>query len=132
MQQRIVNHSRPLPSPETNDFWRAVDQRKLMISRCADCQGASFYPRPFCPHCGSDKTHLEQVSGKGSIYSFSVMRKAEQPYVIAYVQLEEGPCLLTNIAGCDFGELEIGLNVRLEFAETNDPGLLLPVFVPAE
>lgn len=119
----------PLPSPETEPFWDAARQGRLLLKRCGQCGEAHFYPRPFCPFCFSDKTRWEDASGDATIYSFSIMRRAAEPYAIAYVTLAEGPTMMTNIVDCDFDKLRIGQKVRLVMA-ASDGGAPVPMFTP--
>ena len=98
----------PQPNPETQAFWKAAEEGKLMIGRCTACGEAHYYPRVICPFCFSDKTELQQASGNGTIYTYSVMRRAPIPYAIAYVTLSEGPAMMTNIVDCDLDQIRIG------------------------
>ncbi len=120
----------PLVDPETEEFWAAVDEGKLLVRTCRACIKAHHYPRTICPHCGSDDTYFQEGSGKGVIYSYSVMRRAPEPYAIAYVTLDEGPSMLTNIVDCDFDSLSIGQAVQVQFQETEGDGPAVPVFTP--
>ena len=95
----------PTPTPETAPFWEAAAKGKLLVKRCTACGRAHHYPRPLCPFCGSDRTELRDSAGRGVVYSFSVMRRATPPYVIAYVTLDEGPTMMTNLVDCDFDAL---------------------------
>ena len=122
----------PLTDPETQAYWDAIDQGKLLVRTCKSCGKAHHYPRSICPHCGSDDTHFVEGSGKGTIYTYSVMRRAPIPYAIAYVTLEEGPHMLTNIVDCDFDQLSIGQQVQVKFLETEGEGPAVPVFAPVE
>jgi uncharacterized OB-fold protein len=92
---------------------------------------AHHYPRTMCPFCASADTAWERASGDGVIYSFSVMRQAPVPYVIAYVTLAEGPTMMTNIVEADAAAIRIGQQVELTFAAT-DGGPPVPVFRPRE
>ena len=84
-----------------------------------------------CPHCGSKDVKLVPASGKGEIYSWSVLRRAKPPFAIAYVTLEEGPTMMTNIIDCDLDSLTIGQKVELKFSATEDPnGPPVPTFKP--
>ena len=78
----------------------------------------------------SDRTEWREGSGQATIYSFSVMQRAPVPYAIAYVTLEDGPTMMTNIVDCDFSALRIGQQVRLIFKPTED-GPPVPMFTPA-
>ena len=127
-QRKITS---PLIDPETEEYWNAIDDGKLLVRTCKACSKAHHYPRTICPNCGSDDTHFIEASGRGVIYTYSVMRRAPVPYAIAYVTLEEGPHMLTNIVDCDFDQLEIGQKVTVTFQETEGEGPSVPVFTPA-
>jgi uncharacterized OB-fold protein len=119
----------PQPNPETQAYWDGAAKGKLMIKRCAACGEYHHYPRALCPFCFSDRTEWREASGRGAIYSFSVMQRAPAPYAIAYVALEEGPTMMTNLVDCDFGALKIGQKVKVAFKPT-DGGPPLPMFTP--
>jgi uncharacterized protein len=129
MQSQERKIQAPQPNPETKPFWDAAAEEKLMIGKCADCGATHFYPRAVCPNCFSDKTELQQASGRGTIYTFSVMRRTPAPYAIAYVTLAEGPTMMTNIVDCDLDQIRIGQAVRLVFKPT-DGGPPVPMFTP--
>jgi uncharacterized protein len=120
----------PTPTPETEAFWKAAADGKFMLRRCTACGKAHWYPRAICPWCMSDKTEWVEASGRGRIYTFSVMRRAPEPYAIGYVTLEEGPSMLTNFVDCDFDKLRIGQSVKLKFTPS-DGGPPVPTFTPA-
>ena len=119
----------PTPTPETQPFWDAAAKGTLIVKRCAACGKSHHYPRPMCPFCGSDRTEWKDATGQGVIYSFSVMRRAAPPYVIAYVTLDEGPTIMTGLVDCDFDALRIGQPVRVVFARS-DGGPPVPMFTP--
>ncbi|MDP1692013.1 MAG: Zn-ribbon domain-containing OB-fold protein [Burkholderiaceae bacterium] len=120
----------PTVYPETQAFWDAAREGRLLVKQCEDCGEHHHYPRAACPFCGSLRTQWHQASGRGTIYSFSVMRRAEVPYVIAYVTLEEGPTMMSNIIDADFDAVHIGQSVTVRF-QASDGGPPLPVFAPA-
>jgi uncharacterized OB-fold protein len=120
----------PTPTPETEAFWKAAAEGRFMLRRCAACGKAHWYPRAICPYCMSDKTEWVEASGRGRIYTFSIMRRAPEPYAIGYVTLDEGPSMLTNFVDCDFDALRIGQSVRLKFIST-EGGPPVPTFTPA-
>jgi uncharacterized OB-fold protein len=121
--------SAPTPTPETQPFWDAAARGRLIVKRCTACSRTHHYPRPICPFCGSDRTEWKDASGLGVIYSFSVMRRASPPYVIAYVTLEEGPTIMTGLVDCDFDALRIGQPVRVVWKDS-DGGPPVPMFTP--
>ncbi|HJQ59510.1 MAG TPA: Zn-ribbon domain-containing OB-fold protein [Vineibacter sp.] len=121
--------SAPSVSSETQAYWDAAAQGKLLVRKCTACGEAHHYPRTICPFCFSDKTEWVTASGKGTVYSYSVMRRAPVPYVLAYVTLAEGPSMMTNIVDCDIDKVRIGQDVKVVFKPT-DGGPPLPMFTP--
>jgi len=122
-----------MPSPainaENKPYFDAAAQGKLLIKRCTACGKRHFYPRAICPHCFSERTEWQEARGTGTIYSYSVMRHGT-PFAIAYVTLEEGVTMLTNIVDCDLDGLRIGMKVSVVFAAT-EGGAPVPMFRPA-
>jgi uncharacterized OB-fold protein len=127
-QQRKI--AAPAVNLETQPFWDATAQGKLLIKKCTACGEPHFYPRGHCPFCFSDKTEWVEASGNGTIYTYSVMRRAPIPYAIAYVTLAEGPTMMTNIVDCDLDSIKIGQAVRLIF-RPSEGGAPVPMFTPA-
>ena len=80
----------PEANPETRPFWEAATAGRLLIGKCKSCGKPHYYPRAICPLCGSDATEWVPASGRGAVYSYSVMRRVPVPYALAYVTLEEG------------------------------------------
>lgn len=126
--QRVVHG--PHSNPETAPYWEAANRGTLLIKTCEACGEIHFYPRALCPFCFSDRTVWQEASGRGVIYSFSVMRRAPVPYALAYVTLAEGPSMMTNIVDCDLDAIRIGQAVRVVF-KPSDSGQLVPMFTPA-
>ncbi len=136
-----MSESQPLPAPapdvnpETAPFWAATARGELLVKQCEDCAGLIWYPRSVCPECGSPRTRWQPVSGRGRVYSYTVNHRGEGryrdrgPYVLAYVELDEGPRLMTNIVGAGEGELAVGLPVEVTFHDTGE-GSALPRFQP--
>jgi uncharacterized OB-fold protein len=73
----------------------------------------------------------EQASGRGKLYAFSTLVRATPPYTIAYVTLEEGPTMMTNIVDADPNELAIGQEVTVAFRPAED-GIPVPCFIPVK
>jgi uncharacterized OB-fold protein len=135
--------SKPLPAitTEAKPFWDAAAQQKLMIQRCQDCHAWVWTPRPSCNECGSEKIEWTQMSGKGEVYSFTVIRQVvgraasksfepDIPYVIAWVDLDEGPRLITNVIGCPVEAVKLGMKVTVQFEKASEK-VWLPKFKPA-
>ena len=126
---------RPIPAPavtlESKPFFDAAAEGKFLIKRCTACGEAHWYPRAMCPFCHSDKTVWEESKGEGVVYSFSIMRKSPTgPYALAYVTLDEGPNVMTNIVDVAPDDLKIGQRVKVRLQPT-EGGPPVPVFVPA-
>ena len=120
----------PVVNAETKAFWDAARQNRFLIPVCTACGKAHWYPRAICPVCADDKIAWREASGRGTIYTYSVMRRVREPYAIAHVTLAEGPTMLTNIVDCDFDKLYIGQPVAVVFQETEN-GPPAPMFRPA-
>jgi uncharacterized protein len=124
--------SAPLPVPGLSDdpvarpFWDAVEQGRLLLERCASCQAVIWYPRGFCPRCGSTATDWIEASGQGTVYSYTVVRRSFgafaplTPYVVAYIELAEGPRILSNVVGVRPDEVAIGMPVELAVEKPED------------
>ena len=120
----------PVVTAESKAFFDAARQNRFMIPVCSACGKPHWYPRAICPFCASDRVQWREASGRGTIYSYSVMRRAKDPYVIAHVTLAEGPTMLTNIVEADADEVHIGQAVTVVFQDT-DGGPPTPMFKPA-
>ena len=121
----------PDQSPETKPYWDAAAKGQLLVKKCNACGELHYYPRSICPFCFSGDTAWLAASGKGTIYSYSVMRRVPVPYVVAYVTLAEGPTMITNIVDCDPNAVRIGQAVTVTF-KPSDGGPPVPMFTPAE
>ncbi|MEZ5233784.1 MAG: Zn-ribbon domain-containing OB-fold protein [Acidimicrobiia bacterium] len=126
------------PSPVTRPFWEATAEGRFLFQRCGACGAAIFYPRPACNVCGGDDLRWEQASGDATVHTFSIARRpthpkftGDEPYVVAIVELAEGPHVTTNIVGCDPEDVRIGMAVRLTFEDVGPDGFALPLFEPA-
>lgn len=127
----------PQPSPTSLPFWAAAKRHALALQRCASCEKFVFYPRTICPHCGAEDLVWQEASGRGSVYSFTVARRPtmrpfepDVPYVIAIVELEEGPRMTTNIVGCSPEAVHVGMAVQAAFDDVT-PEVTLVKFQPA-
>ena len=96
----------PPKSPDNEEFWDAINEGKLLIPRCKDTNQFFWYPRKISPYTLSGNVEWIEASGSGIIYTYSVMRRADPQYVIAYVTLDEGITMMTNIVECDPETLE--------------------------
>jgi uncharacterized OB-fold protein len=124
--RKIAN---PRRDPESAPYWAAAERGVLLLKRCRACGQLHYFPRPLCPFCMSADTEWVEAKGQGEIYSFSVLRRAAPPYALAYVTLDEGVRVLTNIVDCDFDALRIGQRVSLAF-QRSENGSPVAMFAP--
>lgn len=124
----------PIPDQDSTPFWEATGAGKLLVQHCKACGRNQLYPRLYCRYCHGDDLGWEEASGRGRIYSVTVVRRAPSPafadavpYPIALVELEEGPRLMANILDAEPGEAGIGRPVTLDWIPVAD-GLSLPAF----
>jgi uncharacterized OB-fold protein len=122
----------PLPAPNADSapYWEGAKAGKLMLQRCADCGAVRFPPRHLCTACWSERTDWIEASGRGSVHSFTVIHRAPAPafaervpYVVALIDLAEGPRMLANIVGTDSGNIAIDESVHLCFEPRGDGAL---------
>jgi len=114
---------------ESEAFWQAANEGRYLVKKCRACDEAHYYPRRVCPFCQSDDTEWIEASGRGTIYTYSVMRRAPVPYAIAYVTLAEGPTVMSNLVECDLDALGIGQAVEVTFRQ-DEAGQAIPMFRP--
>ncbi len=118
----------PNINPETEAYWAAANRGQLMLARCGGCDKRHHYPRALCPFCFSDDITLEPAAGGGRIYTVSPTRRGvPTPYAIAYVTLDEGVTVLTNIVDADLDALRVDQPVRLVFVASRN-GQQVPMF----
>jgi hypothetical protein len=136
-QYKIYRPHLPIPDAETEPYWAGARDGKLMLKRCRSCDRPFFYPRSHCPRCWSSDTDWIQASGRGTIYSFTVIAHHDVPpfkywipYVVALVELAEGPRLVTHVVGVEPAAVRVGQPVEVVF-ERIDDAITLPKFGPA-
>jgi uncharacterized OB-fold protein len=127
----------PEPTPETEEFWAGARRGELRIQRCNTCGNAYFFPRPFCPLCSSKDVAWFTASGRGKLYSYVINHRPaygfqdDVPYVIAVVQLDEGPRMMTNIIGVEPTPERLPIDLPVEVTwEKQDDTITLPLFRP--
>ena len=130
---------RPRPMNETlsKPFWEATKRHELVLPRCRTCSKIFFYPREQCPNCYSSDLDWTQVSGKGRLYTFTVVHQTahpafqpESPHIYAIIQLNEGPRMPSNLIGCEIEDARIDMAVEAVFDDASDEYTLVK-FRPA-
>jgi uncharacterized OB-fold protein len=134
---REIRHPAPSADWETRPYWEGAARGELVLQRCRRCGAVQHRPRALCVACLEGDVEHFVASGRGTVYTFTVTHQNQAagfreacPYVLAYVELEEGPRLLTNVVGCEPGAVRVGLPVRVTFAPTEGE-FPVPVFRPA-
>ena len=136
-----AGYSKPLPIPAntelTRPFWEATRDHKLVMPRCKTCSDLFFYPREVCPNCLSSDLEWVAVSGRGRVYSYTVVHQAanpafreDTPHVYAIVQLDEGPKMVSNLVECAIEDVEVDMPVTAVFDDVT-PEVTLVKFRPA-
>ncbi len=120
----------PQESPDNKPFWDAAREGKLLVARCNDTARFFMYPRRVSPFTLSNNVEMVEAKGTGEIYSYSIAR-GKEPFCVAYVRLDEGPIMLTNIVDTDLDALEVGQRVRVVFVASENSGAPVPMFTPA-
>jgi len=133
----MSDYIKPLPrqSPTSRPYWDAARRHELQLQHCGGCSRYIYYPRPRCPHCMSDNLKWEAVSGRGKLYSYTIVRRAstrsfaDGAYVLAIVELDEGPRMTTNLIAPQ-EQLKIGMPVAVYFDDVTAEHTLVK-FKPA-
>lgn len=129
---------KPVPrvDEESKGYWEACARHELYVQRCRDCGTVRYYPRALCPTCLAADPEWVLSSGRGTVYTYTVTYqnlapgfRESVPYVLAYVELEEGVRLLTNIVDCAPDAVRIGMPVEVTFDDLT-PDISVPKFRP--
>jgi uncharacterized OB-fold protein len=125
----------PEPTPESMPFWDGCQREELLFQRCAACARANFVPTTVCRACLSDELHWQRSSGRGAIYSWTVVWRPQTsafivPYAPIIVDVDEGYQMLSNLVGTTPDAIARGQRVEVRFAATVS-GFVLPYFAPA-
>ncbi|WP_456697662.1 Zn-ribbon domain-containing OB-fold protein [Aeromicrobium sp. P5_D10] len=127
---------RPSVDPATQPYWNAAERGELVVPYCDGCELLFWYPRGFCPRCGDAAVSWRSASGRGEVYSFSVVRRAagpwaeHTPFVLAFVTLDEGVTVQANVVDCPADRLAPGLRVSAVFERADTEDLPVLRFVP--
>ncbi len=126
---RIDEMSRP--------YWEGAKRHELLLQKCQECGHYRYPPGETCPSCLSDKLEWVKVSGRGSVYTWTVFHQAyhpaykdDIPYAVVVVELEEGPRMITNLMNCRIEDIKMGMPVEVVFDDVTEE-VSLPKFRPA-
>ena len=130
-----VRKQLPLVTSSDGPFWEGARRHELMAYKCMNC-GTLYYPAIHCVSCARPSMEWVRVSGRGSVYTFAIYHRAyhpawkgDVPYNVAWIRLEEGPLLLSNVVGCKNEELFVDMPVEVVFDDLPGEGTL-PRFKP--
>jgi len=128
----------PKPTNDSREFWSNAAEERLLLRACRSCGKAMFYPRPLCPACGSDALEWREASGRGVVHACTIVYRAPDqafraraPYVLALIDLEEGPRVMANVTDCRPDAVHIGMAVTVWF-EPRGADIAIPQFRPKE
>lgn len=128
-------YDKPLPhiTPLAQPFWDGTRAHELRLQRCRACGSFRFPPQVLCRECLAEEHDWTPTSGRATVYSFVVQHRpatpaftADLPYVVAVVELAEGPLMLTNIVGCAPEDITAGMPVEVSFVDATDAITLYP------
>jgi uncharacterized OB-fold protein len=132
----VSEYLKPLPEPsiDSQPFWDGLKERKILLQTCTDCGTKRHYPRPMCSECHSMDAHWTETTGFGAIYSWTESHhpfhfglKAETPYILVTVTLDEGVRIQTKLLDAKVEDLKLDQKVKVVFAQETDD-LVLPYF----
>lgn len=128
------------PEPDTEPFWEATKRHELTYQTCNACNEVIFYPRSHCTSCGARDLSRNVSQGQGVVYTFSVIMQSRHPafaelgpYAVAYVDLDEGFRIMSNIVGVNdpIQDITCGMRVKLTWQDQGEGEISLPMFEPA-
>lgn len=134
MTEAPAPYAKPLPevTPATKPFWEALREHRLVLQRSKLTGSFLYYPREVSPFGVRDELEWQELSGRGTVYSFTIARRptapqwnGDVPYVIAIVELEEGPRLTANVIGCAADDVRIGMPVEADYVDVTESMTLL-------
>jgi len=136
--REVASWDKPVPAGGnvSREYWAAAAEGRLLIQRCPSCGARQFYPRLVCATCGAEP-EWEEAAGTGVVHTFTIIRQNgakpfsdELPYVVAIIELTEGPRMMGNVTGCSPEDVTVGMPVRA-YAEKIEDGLAVPSWEPA-
>ena len=132
MSAEQISKIQPVRSELSAPYWDGCAVGELRLQQCSQCGEYQFYPRIMCSHCGSKTLNWQRVSGRGSVESFTVVRRGlsdaySVPYVVALIRLAEGPVMMSQVVNADIEQIAVGAGAQVAFQDWGD-GVTAPVF----
>ncbi len=134
-----MNFEKPLPlaTPTSQPFWEALTRHEVQIQQCGDCGAWIYYPRAFCSKCLSPELEWKEISGRGTLYSFTIARRPTAPFwaddvpqLIAVVELDEGPRLTSTLCNVEESDIRVGMRLQPLFDDVSDKGVTMLRYEP--
>ena len=129
----------PAITPETERYWAAAAEGRLLVRECGDCGLVYHYPRALCPDCLSDDVSWVEAEGTATVYTYTVSPQIAGwpeealPAITAHVELSEGPRMVSCLVGCEPADVDVGMDVTVEFVASEErENVAIPVFRPVE
>ncbi|MFC2949150.1 Zn-ribbon domain-containing OB-fold protein [Virgibacillus sediminis] len=117
----------PEPTVETEAYWQGCSNHQLLIQQCRECGHYQFYPRIICTDCMSRDVEWVKASGRGNVKTYTIIHRAisqayekDTPYVVALIELDEGPMMMSNVIGCTPEAVKVGQEVMVTFEDWSD------------
>ncbi len=138
-ESKEKKYLKPLPhlDEENRPWWEALKRHELYVQKCRDCGDMRYYPRAQCPSCLSPRTEWVRAHGRGKVYTFTATYQNQSPgfreslpYIMAYIELDEGLKMLTNLVDCRPEDVKIGMPVEVVYEDVT-PEVTLAKFRPA-
>ena len=135
----MSEYAKPIPTPseDSQTYWDATRNHELKLQQCGECSAFRFPPAEVCSECTAEAYQWKPVSGKGRVFSFVIYHRAfhrgfadELPYVVAVIELDEGPRMLSNVTGCKPEEVRCDMPVEVTYEDITGE-MTLPKFRPA-
>lgn len=127
MSEMKLEKPLPVPTPVSQPYWSALNEQRVVIQRCGDCQAWVFYPRNRCSSCLSENLSWHEVSGMGTLYTFTLTRQPTSPHFVddmpqklAIVELAEGVRLTTTLVNVEEDAIKVGMAVKPVFDQVSD------------
>ena len=129
LRESVMTRGIPLPQPTLDnvEFYEAAKRNELRFQRCSDCGTWRHYPRPACPECLSRDYSWEKSTGRGTIYTWTVVHgptlpafQDQLPYNVVDVLMDEGVHLQSQVLDCPGDEIYAGMPVQAEFVPFNE------------
>ena len=133
-------HLKPIPMPDADSeqLWKGLKEGKLFLQHCEDCNHIQYYHQAICRECLGENLVEKEASGRGSVYSYSVVYRApgpafkgDTPYAVVLVELEEGPRMISSMIDVDAETVDFDMKVEMVVEPLNDE-ISLPRFRPAD